>query len=173
MSPESKTELVQTLENGREEFLSTVSGLTEAEAQSHPQAGRWSVLECVEHVTTVEERFLGRIEKASREGAPEINRQHEADLAVRVKDRTNRAEAPEYVRPASRFSSLAAALDSFQSVRARTIRFAGDNAADLYSLAESHPRFGPLNGVEFLVLMNCHALRHAAQLRELRSALGK
>jgi hypothetical protein len=173
MSPESRTEIVQTLESGREEFLKTVQGLTEADALAHPQAGRWSVLECVEHVTMVEERFVGRIEKAPREGAPEINPQHEADLAARVKDRTNRAEAPEFVRPTGRFQSLADALDSFHAVRARTIRFAGDNAADLYLLAESHPRFGPLNGIEFLVMMNSHVLRHAAQLRELRSALGK
>lgn len=168
MSPETKTEIVQTLENGRKEFLATLDGLSEAEAQAHPQAGRWSVLECVEHVAVVEERFVGRIEKAPREGAPEINKQHEADLGARVKDRTNRAEAPEFVRPAGRFHTLAEAVDAFQAMRARTIRFAEEHAAELYSLAESHPRFGPLNGTEFLIMMNAHVLRHAAQIRELR-----
>ena len=173
MVPERQTEIVQTLEDGREEFLSTLGGLTESEAQSHPQAGRWSVLECVEHVTTVEERFLGRLENAAREGAPPVNPQHEAELATWVKDRTTRAQAPEYVRPSGRFASLTAAVEAFRAARGRTIQFARENTANLYSLSEAHPRFGPLNGIEFLVLMNCHALRHAAQLRELRTDLNK
>ncbi len=173
MSPETKTEIVQTLENGRQEFLETVIGLSEADAQARPQPGRWSVLDCIEHVSTVEEVFLGRIENAPRQGAPEINRQHEADLASRVKDRSNRVEAPEFVRPSGRYRSMADALEAFQAVRQRTIRFAEQNSADLYSFAGAHPRFGPLNGIEFLVMMNSHVLRHAAQIRELRAALGK
>lgn len=173
MGPESRTAIVQTLEDGRREFLETVRGLTEAEAQAHPQAERWSVLECVEHVTVVEERFLGRIEKAAREGAPPINQQHEAELAARVKDRTNRAQAPEMVRPTGRFQTLAEAVSAFDAARGGTIRFAEQNGAELYSLAEAHPRFGPLNGIEFLLMMNSHALRHAAQVAELRAELRK
>ena len=164
---------MQTLEDGRQEFLNAVSGLTEAEAQAHPQADRWSVLECVEHVTTVEERFLGRIEKAAREGAPPINQQHEAELAARVKDRSIRAQAPEFVRPTGRFPTLAEAVGAFDAVRVRTLRFAERNAAELYSLAEAHPRFGPLNGTEFLIMMNSHVLRHTAQIGELRAELRK
>jgi len=173
MSPETKTEIAQTLENGRQEFLSTVSGLTESEAQAHPQAERWSVLECVEHVTVVEEIFLGRLESAAKEGAPPVDPQHEADLASRIKDRSNRAQAPEMARPTGRYANLASAVEAFQAVRARTIRFAEQDSADLYSRAGSHPRFGPLNGVEFLVMMNAHVLRHGAQIRELRTALDK
>ncbi|HEY1240276.1 MAG TPA: DinB family protein [Bryobacteraceae bacterium] len=173
MSPESRTEIVQTLEDGRQQFVETVRDLTEAEAQAHPQEGRWSVLECVEHVTTVEERFLGRIEKAQREGAPPVNREHEAELAARVKDRTMRAQAPDFVRPTGRFQTLAEAVDAFHAVRGRTIGFAEQNAGELYSLAEAHPRFGPLNGMEFLIMMNSHVLRHAAQVSELRAELRK
>jgi uncharacterized damage-inducible protein DinB len=173
MSPETKTEIVQILENGRQEFLEAASGLTEADAQAHPQAGRWSVLECVEHVTVVEEIFLGRIENAAREGAPPVDKQHEADLASRIKDRSNRAQAPEIARPTGRYPNLSDALEAFKTVRARTIRFAEQNSADLYSRAGSHPRFGPLNGIEFLVMMNAHVLRHGSQIRELRTDLRK
>lgn len=173
MSPESRTKIVQTLEDGRQEFLEALGGLTEAEAQAHPQAERWSVLECVEHVTTVEERFLSRIEKAAREGAPPVNPQHEAELAARVKNRTVRAQAPEMVRPTGRFQTLAEAVRAFDAARGATIRFAEQNAGELYSLAEAHPRFGPLNGIEFLIMMNSHVLRHAAQVGELRAELRK
>jgi hypothetical protein len=173
MGPESRTGIVQTLKEGRQQFLEAVRGLTEAEAQAHQQPGRWSVLDCVEHVTVVEERFLGRIGRAPREGAPPINPLHEAELAARVQDRTTPVQAPEFVRPAGRFQTLAEALDAFVRVRGRTIGFAEQNAAELYLLAEAHPRFGPLNGMEFLIMMNSHVLRHAAKIGELRAEARK
>lgn len=173
MGPEARTDVVQCLEDSQAEFLEAVSGVTEAQAKAHPQAGRWSVLECVEHVVTVEERFFGRLEKAPREGAPPVDKEHEGELHARVKNRGARAEAPEPVRPIGRFTSLAQATEAFQTARARTIRFADQQGAALYSRAESHPRFGPLNGTEMLLIIAGHAQRHAAQIRELRSELTK
>ena len=164
---------MQCLEDSRTEFLEAVSSVTEAQAKAHPQAGRWSVLECVEHVVTVEERFFGRLEKAPREGAPAINKEHEGELQTRVKNRSARAEAPEPVRPTGRYTSLAEAVEAFRAARARTIRFAEQQGQDVYSRAESHPRFGPLNGTEMLLIIAGHAQRHAGQIRELRAELSK
>jgi len=173
MGPETRTEMVQCLEESQADFLEAVSGVTEAEAKAHPQAGRWSVLECVEHVVTVEERFFGRLEKAPREGAPPGNKEHEAELQTRVTNRSNRAEAPEPVRPMGRFASLAEATEAFKTARARTIGFAEIEGHEAYSRAESHPRFGPLNGAELLIIIAGHARRHAGQIRELHAELAK
>jgi hypothetical protein len=41
----------------------------------------------------------------------------------------------------------------------------------LYTVGARHPRFGDLNGVEVVGLMTAHARRHAAQIRETRTAL--
>ena len=171
MGPETRTEIVQCLEESRADFLEAVSGVTEAQAAAHPQAGRWSVLECVEHVVTVEERFFGRLEKAPREGAPPVNKDHEAELQTRVTNRAARAEAPEPVRPMGRYANLSEAVNAFQGARARTIRFAETQGEEVYSRAESHPRFGPLNGAEMLLIIAGHARRHAGQIRELRTEL--
>jgi hypothetical protein len=130
------------------------------------------VLECVEHVTVVEERFLGRLETAPRRESPRVDHEKEAELAVRVPNRTVKAEAPEPARPTGRYSSLAEALGQFHAARGRTIRFAQDRARDLDWLALEHPRFGPLNGAEFIVVIAGHARRHAAQIQEVKSALG-
>jgi DinB superfamily len=171
MAPEERSELVNTLENSREEFNTAASGISESQARVSPEAGRWSVLQCVEHVTIVEERFLSRLEGAGRTAAPPVNKEREAHLAARVINRTERAEAPEPVRPAGRFTSLAEALAGFNAARTRTVRFAEAQGAGIYSLASEHPRFGPLNGAELLVIMAGHARRHAEQIREVRAAL--
>ena len=167
-----RSELVQTLENSREEFNAAAGGISELQASVRAEPGRWSVLECVEHVTIVEERFLSRLEGAGQTATPPADKQREADLAARVTNRAERAQAPEPVRPSGRFSSLAEALDGFNAARTRTVQFAEGQGNAVYSLASEHPRFGPLNGAELLIIMAGHARRHAAQIREVRAALG-
>jgi hypothetical protein len=171
MAPEQKSEIVDNLEKSRQEFHRAVAGVSESHATRHPEPGRWSVLDCVEHVTIVEERFLGYLESAPRLPEPRVDKQKEADLAARIPNRANKADAPEPVRPVGRFTTLAQALERFNGVRARTLQFAEGRSADLYHLASEHPRFGPLNGMEFLIIIAGHARRHAAQIHEVRAAL--
>jgi len=77
----------------------------------------------VEHVTSVEERFLGRLEQAQRLETPHVDKEKEADILARVASRVNKVQAPEPVRPVGRFASLAQALEQFNTARARTMQF--------------------------------------------------
>ena len=172
MSPQERTEIVQILESSREVFNSACAGVAEEHAKSQPAPDRWSVLDCVEHVTFVEQRVLGRMEQTAPGNAPAVDKQKEAHLAARLPDRTERVMAPEAIRPAGRYASLAEALEQFNAARTRTIEFAQARGEDVYALALEHPRFGKLNGMEFLVLIAGHARRHAEQIREARAALG-
>jgi uncharacterized damage-inducible protein DinB len=173
MAPEERSEIVQTLENSRQELSAAVESVSDFQAAASPGTERWSILECLEHITAVEERFLKRLEQAERTAAPRSGKQREAELSALVTDRARRAQAPEPVRPVGRFTSLAQALEHFNAVRTRTIQFAEKRAADLYSLAADHPRFGPRNGLEMLLIISGHAQRHAEQIREARAAVAK
>jgi uncharacterized damage-inducible protein DinB len=173
MAPQEKTELIQNLERTREEFLATLAGLSESQAKVRPDPERWSVLECVEHVASVEERFLSLLQSASKNDTPRVDREKEAGLMARIADRTTRIQAPETVWPKGRFTTLADAIEEFNAGRTRSIQFAQDRCDDLYCLASAHPRLGPMNGAEFLVLIAAHGRRHAAQIREARAALEK
>jgi hypothetical protein len=172
MAPETSVDVIQMLEAGRQELTTAVAGISEEHSRTNPAPGRWSVLQCLEHLTTVEEIFLGRLEQAPRAGAPAADKQKEADLARRIPDRTNRVQAPEKVLPTGRFQNLAQAVEAFHEARNKTVGFARQEAANLYTIASEHPRFGPLNGTEVLVFMNGHARRHTAQIREVRGELG-
>ena len=171
MAPEQKIEIVQHLERGRQDFMDAVSGLDEAQAAHRPDPTRWSVLDCVEHVTSVEQRFLGWLEADKRVDAPSIDKEKEAALLARVSDRSNRAQAPEAVLPTGRFATLAEAVEQFNAKRTLSIQFALDRCDDLYHLAAEHARFGRLNGAEVMMLIVGHANRHAAQIREVRATL--
>jgi hypothetical protein len=171
MAPGERSDIVQVLEDSRKVFHEAAAGISESQASTSPGEGRWSVLQCTEHVTIVEERFLGFLENAGRLDSPAIDPTKEADLMARVTNRTTRAQAPEPVRPSGRFASLAEALAGFHAARTRTISYATEHAAELPVHACQHARFGDLNGRELLVIMAGHARRHAEQIREVRSAI--
>jgi uncharacterized damage-inducible protein DinB len=171
MAPEERSEIVQHLERGRAEFLASVAGLSASQVTMRPDPARWSVLDCVEHVTMVEERFLGWLDNANKLDQPRIDKQKEAGLLTRVADRSTRAQSPEAVLPTGRFATLEQALEQFNVNRTRSVQFAQDRSDELYYLAAEHPRFGPMNGAEFLMIITAHARRHAAQIQEVRAAL--
>jgi uncharacterized damage-inducible protein DinB len=170
MAPEQELEIVMTLENSRQDLHSSIEGISEAEARIRPAEGRWSVLECLEHVATVERRFLGRLESAGQlESA--IDPQREAGVLATVTDRRQRWQAPEMVEPTGRFRTIAEALADFDSTRANVIRFAETRHGELRTLGTQHAVFGQVTGYELTLIIAGHACRHAAQIREARAAL--
>jgi len=173
MAPEERSEIVQALERSRRELIAAVESVSDSDAAVSPGTERWSILECLEHIAAVEERLLKRLEQAERMDAPRSDKQKEAELSAMVTNRAQRAQAPEPTRPTGRFTSLSQALAHFDDVRTRTIQFAEEHAADLYTLAADHPRFGPRNGIEMLLIIAGHAQRHADQIREAKAAVAK
>jgi uncharacterized damage-inducible protein DinB len=171
MSPKERSSIVQLLESGRADFLDATSSLSDAQAATQPAPERWSVLQCVEHVVTVEYRFLGWLEKAQRLDQAQPDPERENSLSERVMDRSTRRQAPEAVQPTGRFAQMAVALEEFNAARTRTVQLAETQGEELYLLTTTHPFFGPLNGVELLHIIAGHARRHAAQIRETRQAL--
>jgi hypothetical protein len=170
MAPEQQVEIIETLERSREDLHSAVDGINEAEARTRPAEGRWSVLECLEHVANVERRFLGRLESAGQLESP-IDQEREPRVLTMVTDRSQRRQAPEAVQPAGHFASLADALADFDSTRAEVIRFAQARHSELRTLGSQHPLFGQVTGYELMLIIAGHACRHAAQIREARAAL--
>jgi hypothetical protein len=166
MAPQEMKDVAGELENARAELVVVVSGLTEEQARTRPAPDRWSVLECLEHVSYVERRFLGMV-KESKAGTPaERDAAKESALKARVMDRSSRRTAPEAVHPTGKHGSISDALQEFNSVRDETLRFASEQGVNLLSRSASHPVLGPLNGVEALLLIAGHGRRHTAQMRE-------
>ena len=170
MTPQPAPDLIRLLEESRRELIAAAHGLSEAAAASSPEPGCWSVLQCVEHVAGVEERSLQRLAGAQRPATPLESRG--ASLVALVSSRGRRVQAPEAVRPAGRYSTLHQALEAFHQARRKTIRMVEERAADLPLVSAEHPLLGPLNGHDMVGVMVGHTLRHAAQVREIRAALG-
>ena len=171
MESTERQELIVFLNRGREEFLLSFEGLTEEALRKRPRPDSWSVMDCAEHVAVVEAFFFGQIRTAPLSAEPALNPDREKRIRTQGSDRSRRVEAPETVRPADRFPSLEAALAHFTQTRQEAIQFVRAYPTDLRRISGAHPLFGPMNGVELLLFLGIHPIRHAAQVREIRSSL--
>ncbi|MEO8100541.1 MAG: DinB family protein [Acidobacteriota bacterium] len=162
--------LTSTLEAGRRDFLEATADLTPQQASTKPSPNAWSVLECIEHVVTVEHRFLGWIANGA-EITPQRNGDNELRLFTMIRNRETKVEAPEVVRPTGRFTNLSDALAEFNAARDRSVEVITSHGEKLYALGAKHPRFGDLNGAEVFHVIDGHARRHAEQIRETVESL--
>jgi hypothetical protein len=166
MASQEIQDVAGQLESARAELIVVVSGLTERQAQTRPAPDRWSVLECLEHVSFVERRFLGMVKASQPAGPAERDAAREAALAERVINRSSKRTAPEAVHPTGKYACISEGLQDFNSARDETLRFASEQGVNLLSRSAVHPVLGPLNGVEALLLIAGHGRRHTAQMRE-------
>src|ERR1700692_4758321 len=88
MEAHEKEAMLADLHCGREALLAVLSGVTEEEATWRPGPGRWSVLDCVEHVAVSEDYLLSQIRAAQPTATTTRNEQREALIATRGLDRT-------------------------------------------------------------------------------------
>jgi hypothetical protein len=167
-----KERILADLESGRNVLLEALSGVTEDTAAVSPAPGKWSILECVEHLAVSEEYLFGQIEASHPSEAPIVNEKRESLIVARGLDRTRPVQSPDVGRPAARFSTLAAALQSFLAAGERTIRFVESCGEDLRAKSTTHPIIGTVNCYETLLMIAVHPHRHAKQIAEIKFALG-
>ena len=171
MDDRSRGEYLLLLARTRDEFLSSLIGVTEEQSRQKPAADRWSILECTEHVVNAERGMLIMItQRCTPRTAPAPDREQE--LLRHAADRTRKHNAPEQVRPTGRYATLAEAVEKFAEHRARSIDYVSNCRDDLRAIEMQHPMGGKINAQECLAILAMHPSRHAAQIREIRESLG-
>jgi len=173
--PADQNFLIEQLAMGRRAILDSIADVAEKSAGLKPQPDRWSILECLEHVVSAEIRMLGMIETA-QPGARSANASMSEDRAflARCVDRSRGLDAPQPVRPRSRYGSLEQAGAQFLDARAKTETYVMGSETNLRDLrlVHAHPMLGLCDAHTCCLLIAAHGMRHAAQIREIRAALG-
>ena len=154
MEPDEKAKRLADLVSGRRVLLDAVSGVTEESARRVPAPGRWSVLECVEHVAVSEDYLFGQIAASQVSEVPMINKQRESLIMAAGLDRAKKIQSPDVGQPAGRFSTLGTAVEHFRATRRRTMQFVETCSEDLRCKITAHPH------------------RHAKQIEEIKEQLG-
>ena len=172
MEPHEKQELLDWLERGRRTFCEAVAGVSEADAARASGPGRWSVLECAEHVSLVEEYLFDRLLEGRPDPDAAIPPQREALIRARAADRARKVPAPEAAVPQGRYRTLPEALAAFGAARDRTMAYVAACEEDLRAKVTTHPILKAVTCHETLFMMAAHPERHAKQVAEIRDSWG-
>jgi hypothetical protein len=170
MTENERYEILTSLETGSTALLDALSGVTEIQAVCVPAPERWSILQCVEHVTLAEQYLFSLIETSTFIDTPLNDEQREIRIATRGADRSVKRESPAYALPRGSFSTLHEAIQGFLASRERTIGFVNTNEDNLHARIAMHPIIGTMNCKEILLLMAVHPARHAQQIDEIKAA---
>lgn len=145
-----------------------VGGLSDGQWTWRAAEGGWTAQEIVEHLILVERRVLERVRVAER--APSAGMSDD-EVWRRLTAPGRRAEAPEPVLPKGEYWEREAAVREFGKLREATVRYAETTEDPLRELSIPMTA-GNLDGVQALLMLSAHCLRHLRQLDALRGAHG-
>ncbi|HXW61774.1 MAG TPA: DinB family protein [Candidatus Acidoferrales bacterium] len=175
MTAGERETVLKHLGESRKRLLATVEGLSPEQLHYRPEPGRWTVSEIVEHLTTVEGRVLGLIQKTLSEGPSPTKRSamegQDSALVEGVIGRLQRFQAPEYLQPKGRWPDDEL-LNAFEATRRQTRDFVSTTDGDLRKHFYPHPVIGELDLYQWLLLISAHCDRHRAQTEEVMASTG-
>ncbi len=154
----------------REQLLETVRALTFEQLNAHPQPGKWSIAQVMEHLYLTE-RTLAQVIIAGLK-SKDINPPSERKPVKRVIDRSIKIEAPPPLIPIKDEWTLEDLKGCLEESKGALERIA--NKADQSQLASKsfpHPVFGALTLEQWLEFVPYHEERHLLQIKEIKEKL--
>ena len=154
----------------------TIEGLSAEQRSFRPAEDRWSIADCIEHITVVENFVLGNIQKMLQ-APPEPARQDEVRgkeqvILERVPARERRVKGPAEVQPQCRWPEFEELVRQFEATRERSVRFSAVTQAELRHHFFPHPFLGLLDCYQWLLFLSAHCERHVRQMEEVKTAPG-
>lgn len=168
--------LTDHLAESSQQFLNSVEGLTPEQWNFKAGPDRWSIAQCAEHIALSEDFLRELIEGKVLTAEPTPDKIAERKLVDEkvlpmIVDRSFKAQAPEPLRPTSKFGSPQSAVDHFKQSRALTAALAAERD-DLREHAGPHPVLKELDAYQWLLFLSGHTLRHTAQIEEVKASAG-
>jgi hypothetical protein len=93
----------------------------------------------------------------------------DAQLRQQVEDRSTRVQAPEMLKPTSRWATQAELVKSFNTSRDKTINYIQTTQEDLRSHFGPHPILKDLDAYQWITLISAHCARHTDQIKEVKA----
>ena len=159
----------------RQKFLDSISSLTDAQWTFKAAPDRWSIAEVAEHIAISESTILQLIrEKIMNAPPPPADgaRVPDENVIAGVTDRSERFQAPEFLRPTNRWSTREALVNDFLAARQTTVDYVKNTTDDMRAHAAPHPVLKTLDAYQWLLLLSAHTARHTAQIEEVKTSGG-
>ena len=165
---------VKQLDQSRGRLLRILQGLSPEQLLYRPDPERWSIAENVEHLTVVEKRLIGGIDKMQQE-PPDLSRQCalcDAEVVWLIGNVVNPVKAPERVLPTLRWP-VETLVQEFETTRQGSRDFTSTTSGDLRHHFIPHPFFGDLDCYQWLLAIGAHCNRHCTQSEAVRATIDR
>jgi len=157
MNPEKREQLIRQYAAGYDEVAQALKGFPEESLSAHPIPGKWSAREIVHHLGDSETISAQRLRKLLAEEFPVIYGYDQDRLAILL--RYNLRE-------------IAPSLAAFRAARESTLQLIETITDEDWKLKGWHTEHGVYSADLWLEIYAVHAHNHAAQIRQLREAIG-
>jgi hypothetical protein len=167
---------VKYLEETKQNFLKSIDGLSEAQWTFKAGPDRWSIAETAEHIAISESTILSLIrDKVMQAPKPPTAPATLPDQTViaAITDRTQKAQAPEMLKPTNRWATRDALTKEFVGARQKTVDYVKTTTDDLRGHFTPHPALQKdLDAYQWVLLLAAHSARHTAQIEEVKASPG-
>ena len=162
---------VDHLNQTRADLINAVQGLSDAQLNFKSAPDRWSVLECVQHITLSSQGLYGFVQqtlKVPNDSAfkPTVT---DEQFITMVEDRSHKAQAPEPFKPVhSPYKTLEETLKAFNAGRDSLVDYVQTTNDDLRAHIAVLP-FAKVDDYQMILMISAHTNRHTQQLKEVKA----
>ena len=172
LSQADRDRAMKYLESTKQGVLDATTGLSDAQWNFKPAPDRWSVAEVTEHIAVAEGYLRGMVvEKVMtappRPAGDDVKAIDEMVLN-KIPDRSQKANAPDALKPTNQFGSGSAALQHFIDARGQTEEFLRSHD-DLRAHAVDSHLGKKLDAYEWVLFIAAHSERHTKQIAEVKA----
>ncbi len=160
----------------KERFLKDVSGLSEKQLNYKADTSRWSIAQCIEHITLAESMIWQWTNRTIQQAATPEKRSEvkvTTDQIIQgLEDRSKKFKAPEFLQPSGKFAGSDAAIRAYTLRRDSTIAYISSTQDDLKAHFLNHPVLGTIDCYQALLFLAAHSARHTEQIEEVKASPG-
>lgn len=169
---------IKYLNETRDAFLKSIADLSDEQWKFKPAPEVWSIAEVSEHITKSEKLIGGMITTKVTAGTP-VPEKKKVDntpgdqaIVARISGRTQKAQAPEVLKPTNEWPNKEAVCTAFGAERAKNAEFVKSTALDLRSYFAPTPFGLELDAHQWVLFMSAHTKRHTDQIAEVKTLAG-
>jgi hypothetical protein len=172
MTEKDREYVIAQLNASREKFVASVTGLSDEQLKFKSAPDRWSIAEVAEHITLTEDFLFSNLtDKALKTPlTPDKERKFtDEQILAFLTNRSSKFPAPDPLKPAGKWTSMAETMKEFDNRRARTIDFVKTTDADLRSHFMPFGSNAEIDALQAALFISGHCERHTAQINEVKA----
>lgn len=162
---------IDNLKQTQADLIASVKGLSDAQLNFKAAPDRWSILECVQHITLASQGIWQGQQAAMKQPNDSNWKASATDEMIikKTEDRSNKLQAPEPFRPVhSPYKTLDETLKAFNEERDKLIEYVRTSQDDMRAHFIKAP-FGVFDCYQMILLLSAHTNRHTQQLNEVKA----